>query len=57
MTEHTGTSLHDLVTRTFATVEAKDLEAMMHVFADDAVVREKQGHQKTIEKCKPSPVR
>jgi hypothetical protein len=38
MTEHTGTSLHDLVIRTFATVEAKDLEAMMSLFADDAVV-------------------
>ena len=38
MTEHTSTSLHDLVIRTFATVEAKDLEAMMSVFADDAVV-------------------
>lgn len=32
------TSLHDLVTRTFATVEAKDLDAMMRLFADDAVV-------------------
>jgi ketosteroid isomerase-like protein len=38
MTEHTDTSLHDLVTHTFAMVEAKDLEAMMRVFADDAVV-------------------
>src|SRR6185312_5139791 len=38
MTEHTGTSLHDLVTHTFATVEGKDLEAMMRVFVDDAVV-------------------
>lgn len=38
MTEHTSTSLHDLITRTFATVEAKDLDAMMSVFADDAVV-------------------
>ena len=38
MTEHTDTSLHDLVIRTFATVEAKDLEAMMSLFADDAVV-------------------
>jgi len=37
MTEHTGTSLHDLVIRTFATVETKDLEAMMSLFADDAV--------------------
>jgi ketosteroid isomerase-like protein len=32
------TSLHDLITRTFATVEAKDLDAIMSVFADDAVV-------------------
>ena len=38
MTERTSTSLHDLVIRTFATVEAKDLEAMMSLFADDAVV-------------------
>ena len=38
MTEHAGISLHDLVIHTFATVEAKDLEAMMSVFADDAVV-------------------
>jgi ketosteroid isomerase-like protein len=38
MTEHPSTSLHDLVIRTFATVEAKDLEAMMSLFADDAVV-------------------
>jgi ketosteroid isomerase-like protein len=38
MTEHADTSLHDLVIRTFATVEAKDLEAMMSLFADDAVV-------------------
>jgi len=38
MTEHTNTSLHDLITRTFATLEAKDLEAMMSVFAEDAVV-------------------
>ncbi len=38
MTECTDISLHDLVTRTFATVEAKDLEAMMSLFADDAVV-------------------
>jgi ketosteroid isomerase-like protein len=32
------TSLHHLITRTFAAVEAKDLDAMMSVFADDAVV-------------------
>jgi ketosteroid isomerase-like protein len=38
MTEHAGRSLHDLVTHTFATIEAKDLEAMMRVFAVDAVV-------------------
>jgi ketosteroid isomerase-like protein len=36
--EHRDTSLHDLVIRTFATVEAKDLDAMMSLFADDAVV-------------------
>ena len=32
------TSLHDLVIRTFATIEAKDLDAMMSVFAENAVV-------------------
>ena len=32
------TSLHDLITRTFATVETKDLDAIMSVFAEDAVV-------------------
>jgi len=30
--------LHELITRTFAAVEAKDLDGMMSVFADDAVV-------------------
>ena len=38
MLEYTGASLHDLVTRTFATLEARDLDAMMSLFADDAVV-------------------
>src|SRR2546421_8059587 len=38
MTEHTSTSLHDLVVRTFAAVEAKDVEAMMSLLADDAVI-------------------
>ena len=38
MTEHTDTSLHDLITRTFATLEARDLDAIMSVFAEDAVV-------------------
>ncbi|SRR5579884_2678604 len=38
MTEHTNTALHTLVIRTFATIEAKDLEAMMSLFADNAVV-------------------
>jgi ketosteroid isomerase-like protein len=33
-----NTSLHDLVIRTFATIEAKDLDAMMSLFADDAVL-------------------
>jgi ketosteroid isomerase-like protein len=37
MIEHTNTSLHVLVTRAFVTIEAKDLEAMMSLFADDAV--------------------
>jgi len=32
------TSLHDLITRTFATVKAKDLEALMSGFSEDAVV-------------------
>lgn len=31
-------SLFDLVTRTFAAAEAKDLELMMRLFADDAVL-------------------
>jgi ketosteroid isomerase-like protein len=31
-------NLHDLVTDTFALLEAKDLEALMRVFADDAVL-------------------
>jgi ketosteroid isomerase-like protein len=38
MTERIGTSLHDLVIHTFAVVEAKNLDALMHVLADDAVV-------------------
>ena len=38
MTEHTSPSFHDLVLRTFAALEAKDLEALMRVFAEDAVV-------------------
>ncbi len=38
MSKHAGTSLHDLVIRTFATLQAKDLETLMHLFADDAVV-------------------
>jgi ketosteroid isomerase-like protein len=38
MTEHIDTSLHNLVVRTFTTLEAKDLEAMMSLFADDAAV-------------------
>jgi ketosteroid isomerase-like protein len=32
------TSLHDLIIHTFAAVEARDLDDMMSVFADDAVV-------------------
>jgi len=36
--EHMDTSLHDLIMRTFATLEAKDLDAMMSLLADDAVV-------------------
>jgi ketosteroid isomerase-like protein len=33
-----NTSLHEVVTRTFAAVEAKDLDMMMSLFADDAVL-------------------
>lgn len=33
-----NTNLHDLVTDTFASLEAKDLEALMRLFADDAVL-------------------
>lgn len=36
--EHTDTPLRDLVGRTFASIEARDLEAMMALFADDAVL-------------------
>ena len=32
------TSLHNLISHTFATVEAKNLDAMMSVFAEDAIV-------------------
>lgn len=32
------TPLHDLINRTFATVEAKDLDAMLSVFAENAIV-------------------
>lgn len=38
MTEDTSTALHDLVRRTFATLEAKDLEVMMSLFAEDAIL-------------------
>src|SRR6476619_4152885 len=42
MTKHTSTRtstlLHDLVSSTFATLEAKDLEAIMSLFAEDAVL-------------------
>lgn len=33
-----NTPLHDLVTRTFSAVEAKDLDGLLSLFADDAVV-------------------
>lgn len=38
MTADTRTSVHELVRRTFALVEAKDLEALVGVFADDALL-------------------
>ncbi len=38
MMEHTDTSLQNVVTRTFTTLEAKDLDAMLNLFADDAVL-------------------
>ncbi len=38
MMETRNTSLQNLVTHTFAAVEAKDLDAMMSFFADDAVL-------------------
>lgn len=38
MAQRAGTSVRDLVTHTFATVEVKDLEALLRVFADDAIV-------------------
>jgi ketosteroid isomerase-like protein len=50
-------TLHDLVTDTFASLEAKDLEALMRKFADDAVlidphfpVSRMQGKE-TIREC------
>jgi ketosteroid isomerase-like protein len=36
--DHQDTGLYALITRTFAAVEAKDLEALMRLFADDAIV-------------------
>src|SRR5258708_2560208 len=38
MMEQSDNSLHDLITHTFATIEAQDLEAMMSLFAEDAIV-------------------
>ena len=38
MTEDTHTALEDLVRRTFAVIAAKDLEALMRMFADDAIL-------------------
>lgn len=38
MPEHVSLPLHDFVTHTFATVEAKDLEALVRLFANDAVL-------------------
>jgi ketosteroid isomerase-like protein len=40
MAEDTPTAIHDLVRRTFATLQAKDLETLMQMFADHAVVIE-----------------
>ncbi len=36
--EYKYTSLHDLVTHTFTAIEAKDLDTMMSLFAEDAVL-------------------
>jgi ketosteroid isomerase-like protein len=38
MAEDTPTAIHDLVRRTFATLQAKDLETLMQLFADGAIV-------------------
>jgi hypothetical protein len=38
MAEDTPTAIHDLVRRAFATLQVKDLETLMQLFADDAVV-------------------
>ena len=38
MTEHADTALHDLVIHAFATLQAKDLETLMNLFAEDAVI-------------------
>jgi ketosteroid isomerase-like protein len=35
---HQETSLYELIPHTFATIEAKDLDALIRVSADDAVV-------------------
>jgi ketosteroid isomerase-like protein len=38
MAEDTPTAVHDLVRRNFTTLQAKDLETLMQLFAEDAVV-------------------
>jgi ketosteroid isomerase-like protein len=35
---HQDASLYELITHTFATIEAKDLDTLLRVSADDAVV-------------------
>jgi ketosteroid isomerase-like protein len=37
-TQHPATNIHDLILHTFATIEAKDIEALLTVFADDAML-------------------
>ena len=38
MIEHTDASVYDLVTRTFTTLEGKNLGELLNLFADDAVL-------------------
>jgi ketosteroid isomerase-like protein len=45
------TSLSALITYTFAAVEAKDLDALLRVFADDAVVIDPHFPTRQLHQC------